>query len=57
MQAMRRKELPWEVFRMRASAAYLGTVSAPDEDSAIKQAIKAFAIAAKSLLVRRIARS
>jgi hypothetical protein len=54
---MRKKELKWEVFRLRASAEYLGIVSAPDEDAAVERAIEAFAITAahrqKSLMVRR----
>jgi len=54
---VRKKELNWEVFGLRASAEYLGVVSAPDEDAALKRAIEAFAITAahqqKSLMVRR----
>ena len=54
---MRKKEIRWEVFRLRASAEYLGIVSAPDEDAAVERATEAFAITAahqqKSLMVRR----
>ena len=54
---MRKREFKWEVFRLRASAEYLGIVSAPDEDAALQRAIEAFAITAvhqrKSLMVRR----
>jgi hypothetical protein len=45
------------VFRLRASAEYLGVVSAPNEDAALRRAITAFAITTahqqKSLMVRR----
>ena len=56
---MRKKKEPsWEVFRLRASAEYLGVVSAPDEDAALMRAIEAFAITAahqqKSLMVPRL---
>jgi hypothetical protein len=56
--AVRKKKEPsWEVFRLRASAEYLGIVSARDEGAALQRAIKAFAITAvhqqKSLMVRR----
>jgi len=56
--AVRKKKEPnWEVFRLRASAEYLGVVSAPDEGAVLQRAIEAFAITAarqqKSLMVRR----
>ena len=54
---MRKKECEWEVIRLRARGEYLGRVSAPDEEAAMKAAIKAFAITdpehKKRLLVRR----
>ena len=57
--AVRKKEFEWEVVRLRAKGEYLGKVKAPDEDGAIKAAIKAFAITdpehKKRLLVRRYA--
>ena len=42
----KKKESSWEVFRLRASAEYLGVVSAPDEGAALQRAIEAFAITA-----------
>jgi hypothetical protein len=39
-----KKEYEWEVVRLRAKSEYLGKVKAPDEDAAIKAAIKVFAI-------------
>ena len=55
---MRKREFKWEVFRLRASAEYLGIVSAPDEDAALERAIEAFAITIvhkqKRLMVRRV---
>jgi hypothetical protein len=57
--SMRKKEYQWEVVRLRAKGEYLGKVSAPSEEAAIKAAIKAFAITdpehQKRLLVRRYA--
>lgn len=56
---MRKKEYEWEVVRLRAKGEYLGKVSAPSEEAALKAAIKAFAITnpehQKRLLVRRYA--
>ena len=56
---MRKKEFEWEVVRLRAKGEYLGKVKAPDEEAAIKAAIKAFASTdpehKKRLLVRRYA--
>ena len=56
---MAKPEYEWEVIRLRAWGEYLGKVKAPDEDAAIKAAIKAFAITdpehKKRLLVRRYA--
>ncbi len=55
--AVRKKEYRWEVVRLRAKGEYLGKVTAPDEDAALKAAIKTFAIRdreqQKRLLVRR----
>jgi hypothetical protein len=54
---VRKKEYRWEVVRLRAKGEYLGKVTAPDEDAALKAAIKTFAIRdreqQKRLLVRR----
>lgn len=56
---MGKKEYQWEVVRLRARGEYLGKVKAPDEEAALKAAIKAFAITdpdqQKRLLVRRYA--
>ena len=57
--SMRKREFQWEVIRLRARGEYLGKVCAPDEEAAIKAAIKAFEITnpehQKRLLVRRYA--
>lgn len=57
MFPMRKREREWEIIRLRAKGEYLGKVSAPDEEAALKAAIKAFAITnpehQKQLLVRR----
>jgi hypothetical protein len=57
----RKRDVDWKVIRLKARGEYLGTVSAPDEDAALKRAIKTFAITAphaqKSLLVKRTTRS
>lgn len=53
---MRKNE--WQVIRLGARGEYIGTVTAPDEQSAIKAAIELFALQAeeaKRLLVRRLA--
>lgn len=55
---MRNKLCRWEVFRLKGSpAAYLGSVHAPDEKSALKAAIKELKIGnlehQKRLLIRR----
>jgi 1,2-phenylacetyl-CoA epoxidase PaaB subunit len=54
---MPKKLFAWEVMRLKASpAAFVGLVYAPDEKSALKQAIKEFEIRRedqKRLLVRR----
>jgi hypothetical protein len=52
----RKRKIEWQVIRLRARGEYIGTVTAPDEDAAIKAAIKLFALRAddaKRLLVRR----
>ena len=52
-----REQLQWEVIRLKASpASFIGLVDAPDEDAAIKLAIKQFDIRKEDqdrLLVRR----
>ena len=51
---MRKNE--WQVIRLGARGEYIGTVTAPDEQSAIKAAIEVFALQveeAKRLLIRR----
>jgi hypothetical protein len=53
---MRKKMREWEVIRLRSRGEYLGVVQAPDEESAIKAAIKMFAVPSylhTSLLVRQ----
>lgn len=55
----RRTTIEWQVIRLRSNGEYLGVVTAPDDDSAVKAALKAFALAASEanrLLVRRIVR-
>jgi hypothetical protein len=56
---MRKKEREWEVIWLRAKGEYLGRVSGPTEEAALKAAIKAFAITnpeqQKRLLVRQYA--
>lgn len=55
---MRKKLSDWQVIRLRAKGEYLGRVQAPDEEAAMKAAIKAFglrAAEAQRLLVRRCA--
>ena len=55
--ALSTRQYKWEVIRLRARGEYLGVVSAPDENAALKAAIKAFEIAdpeqQRRLLVRR----
>jgi 1,2-phenylacetyl-CoA epoxidase PaaB subunit len=42
---MRKKQLAWEVLRLKGSpAAFVGLVHAPDEKSALKVAIKELSI-------------
>jgi hypothetical protein len=53
---MRKREREWEVIRLRARGEYLGTVSAPDEEAALKAALQTFALEKteeKRLLVRQ----
>ena len=53
---MRKREREWEVIRLRARGEYLGTVSAPDEQAALKAALQTFALEKteeKRLLVRQ----
>lgn len=38
--AKRRSEQSWAIYRLSARAIYLGQVTAPDENKAIKTAIK-----------------
>ena len=52
---MRKKEREWQVIRLRAKGEYLGTVEAPDQDAALKVALKQLrldSIEAKRLLIR-----
>jgi 1,2-phenylacetyl-CoA epoxidase PaaB subunit len=53
-----KKELRWEVLRLKGSpAAYVGTVLAPDEKTALDRAIEKHGIRPadrKRLLVRRL---
>jgi hypothetical protein len=52
----RTSTIEWRVIRLKAKGEYLGTVSAPDEDAALKAALKLFAldkVEEKRLLVRR----
>jgi hypothetical protein len=56
MGERRKRKIEWEVIRMRARGEHLGVVSAPDEQAALKIALKAFAlekIEEKRLLIRR----
>jgi hypothetical protein len=41
---MRKKEREWEVIRLRARGEHLGCVTAPDEQAALKAALKTFAL-------------
>lgn len=53
--AQRKRKIEWEVIRLRARGEYIGTVSAPDQQTALKVALKAFeldAAEANRLLVR-----
>ena len=53
---MQKREREWEVIRLRARGEYLGTVSAPDEEAALKAALRTFALEKteeKRLLVRQ----
>ena len=59
MAERRPQAIQWQVIRLRSSGEYLGVVVAPDDESAIKVALKAFALKssdADRLLVRRIVR-
>lgn len=40
----RKRENEWEVIRLRSKGEYLGTVKAKDQGSALKAAIKTFAL-------------
>jgi hypothetical protein len=56
MGERRERKIEWQVIRMRARGEYLGTVSAPDEQAALKAALKAFAlekVEEKRLLIRK----
>lgn len=51
----RKRKIVWEVIRLRARGEYIGTVSAPDQQAALKAAVKAFELNAtevERLLVR-----
>jgi hypothetical protein len=53
---VQKREREWEIIRLRARGEYLGTVSAPDEQAALRMAVKTFAldkVEAKRLLVRQ----
>lgn len=56
-ECMRKKDCEWEVIRLHARGEYLGVVSAPDENAALKAAVKIFEIKdaeqQKRLLVRQ----
>jgi hypothetical protein len=42
---MAKKEYSWNIYRLRGTpAAFIGTVDAPDETTAVKKAIEEFAI-------------
>jgi hypothetical protein len=42
---MPKKEFSWDIYRLRGTpAVYIGSVNAPDENSAIKKAIEEFQI-------------
>ncbi len=43
MGKKRKSDREWRVIRMRAKGEYIGVVSAPDEEAALKAALKAFA--------------
>lgn len=52
----RQVDSQWQVIRLRARDEYLGTVLAPDEEAAMRAALKAFELDkadVKRLLVRR----
>jgi hypothetical protein len=42
----KKKSQAWEVIKLRANGEYLGTVEAPDKESALKAALKLFALEA-----------
>jgi hypothetical protein len=51
----RKRKIVWEVIRLRARGEYIGTVAAPDQQAALKAAVKAFELKAADadrLLVR-----
>ncbi len=52
----RKRKIEWQVIRLRARGEYIGTVTAPDEQAAMKAALKMLRLEAneaKRLLVRR----
>lgn len=52
----RKRKIEWQVIRLRARGEYIGTVTAPDEQSAMKAALKMLRLEtaeAKRLLARR----
>lgn len=54
---VRKRECEWEVIRLLSRGKYLGTVTAVDEEAALKAAVDRFALnmpsARKQLLIRR----
>jgi hypothetical protein len=53
----RKRTTEWEVIRLRARGEYLGRVSAPDQQAALRAATKLFELTAveeKQILVRRV---
>jgi hypothetical protein len=56
MGERRKRKIEWEIIRIRSKGERLGVVSAPDEQAALKAALKAFALEKaeeKRLLVRQ----
>ena len=52
---MRKNEREWQVIRLRAKGEYLGMVEAPDQETALKVALKQIrldSVEAKRLLIR-----
>ncbi len=53
MGERRKRKIEWEVIRMRARGEYLGVVSAPDQEAALKAALKEKAKEKRLLLRQR----